>query len=121
MIEEKIKQEFGFLVAVILRTPRELEQIIDDNPFLKERDVDIGRLYVTFLSEVPGKPILNQIQEIHDESDKFIILNKEAYLYCPGGYGRTKFSNNFFEKKLRVTATTRNWNTVNALLDMAKN
>ena len=42
------------------------------------------------------------------------------YLYLPNGYGRTKFNNNFFEKKLRVSATTRNWRTVNSVYDIAE-
>lgn len=36
----------------------------------------------------------------------------------PNGYGRTKLSNAFFERKLKVAATTRNWKTVTALHDM---
>ncbi len=35
-------------------------------------------------------------------------------------YGKTKLSNNFFEKKLDVLATTRNWKTIHALYEMAK-
>ena len=41
------------------------------------------------------------------------------YLRYPNGYGRTKLSNAFLEKQLGVAATTRNWNTVTKLLDMA--
>jgi len=36
-----------------------------------------------------------------------------------GRYGRAKMNNNFFENKLKVPATTRNWKTVNKLLEMA--
>jgi uncharacterized protein (DUF1697 family) len=43
----------------------------------------------------------------------------EIFLFCPGGYGKTKLSNNYFEKKLKIAATTRNWNTINALFNMA--
>jgi uncharacterized protein (DUF1697 family) len=39
-----------------------------------------------------------------------------VFVYCPNGYGNTKLSNTFFENKLKVTATTRNWRTVNELL-----
>jgi uncharacterized protein (DUF1697 family) len=52
--------------------------------------------------------------------DEFIIRDKEVYLFCPNGYGKTKFSNTFFEKKLNVSATTRNWKTVNALFEIAE-
>jgi len=47
-------------------------------------------------------------------------LNREIYLYCPDGYGRTKLSNNAIEKKLSVVSTTRNWRTVNTLLEMCR-
>jgi uncharacterized protein (DUF1697 family) len=46
---------------------------------------------------------------------------KEIYLYCPNGYGGTKFSNDFFERNLGITATTKNWKTVKALFEIASN
>ncbi|MBE3143630.1 MAG: DUF1697 domain-containing protein [Planctomycetes bacterium] len=52
-------------------------------------------------------------------ADEFLVYDKEIYLFCPNGYGRTKLSNNYFERKLRVSATTRNWKTVNALYEIA--
>ena len=55
-----------------------------------------------------------------DGMDRYIIAGREVYLYCPNGYGKTKFSNTFFEKKFKVVATTRNWKTVNALADIAE-
>jgi uncharacterized protein (DUF1697 family) len=42
-----------------------------------------------------------------------------VYLHCPNGYGTTKINNSFFEKRLKVDATTRNWNTVNKLAELA--
>jgi uncharacterized protein (DUF1697 family) len=47
------------------------------------------------------------------------LVGREVYLYCPGGYGNTRFSNTFFEKKLGIAATTRNWRTVNVLANMS--
>ena len=40
--------------------------------------------------------------------------------YCLNGYGNTKLSNNFFENKLKVVPTTRNWKTTNELFNIAK-
>lgn len=34
------------------------------------------------------------------------------------GAGKTKFDQKYIEKKLNVTATIRNWNTVTKLLEM---
>ena len=44
--------------------------------------------------------------------ERLVFVGREVYLYCPNGYGKTKFSNVFIEKKLGVSATTRNWKSV---------
>jgi len=41
------------------------------------------------------------------------------YFYAPYSYGKARMNINFFEKKLKVSATTRNWNTVNKLAKMS--
>ena len=120
MIEEKIARMFKLKVTVLLRTPDELRQIIQDNPFIREKGIDAGKLHVTFLSGVPTESGLKKVSGLMSGPDKFVIVNREVYLYCPNGYGGTKLSNDFFERKLAVAATTRNWKTVNALLNMAK-
>jgi uncharacterized protein (DUF1697 family) len=120
LIGEQISQIFAFPVEVILRNSIEFRQVIRHNPFLKENWVDNDTLYITFLSEHP-REVLNDFLKSGEEGlDKYILVGKEVYLSCPNGYGRTKFSNSFFEKKLGVAATTRNWKTINALADLAE-
>ncbi len=119
-IEEKIIKHFGFEVPVIIRTPKEMQSAIRNNPFLKEKNVDSERMYVTFLEEVPAKDKLEMLSAIQFPHDRFIVKGKEIFLSLPDGAGRTKLTNNFFESKLKVTATTRNWNTVNELVRIAK-
>jgi uncharacterized protein (DUF1697 family) len=60
------------------------------------------------------------IDSAKDASEEYSISGKETFLFLPNGYGRTKLSNNFFEKKPGVSATTRNWRTVNVLMGMAE-
>ena len=50
----------------------------------------------------------------------FRVIGREVYLHCPNGYGNTKINNAFFEKRLKAIATTRNWNTVAKLLELAQ-
>ena len=121
LIENKIGKVFGFDVKVLIRTNNDLKKVIEENPFKKE---DFKHLYITFLSDVPSKNLiknLNRNLEINmkNKSDKFYISKKEIYLFLPEGYGRTKLNNNFFEKKLGVFATTRNLRSVNKLFDIA--
>lgn len=121
IIEKRIKRVFGFDVAVLIRTRNELQKIIEKNPFVNQKGVESSELYVIFLSRAPAETDLKQMKDIQSEPDAFDVSGKEIYLFCPHGYGKTKLSNNFFEKKLNVPATTRNWKTVTMLFSLAKN
>jgi uncharacterized protein (DUF1697 family) len=118
-IREKIARDFGFSVPVIIRSSEEVRRAIEDNPFLKQRGIDSSKLHVTFLSKAPEKDRLKALEALTAKPDQFRYSGTEVYLYCPDGYGRTKLSNNALERVLGVTATTRNWNTVNTLYEMS--
>ena len=118
-IEKAVYKKYGFEVPVIIRTKDEIQKIISTNPFLKEKNIDPRKLHITFLSEIPSAENVESIESIKYSPDRFIISGREIYLHIPVSYGETKLSNNFFEKKLKVRATTRNWNTVNKLLELA--
>jgi uncharacterized protein (DUF1697 family) len=119
-IEEAIHKTFQSVVPVIIRSLLEMEHAIALNPMVAEKDIDKEKLHITFLAEHPLPANLALIKQYDYTPDKFIILQKEVYLYCPNGYGNTKLNNNFFENKLKVRATTRNWKTVNKLVELAK-
>ena len=114
-----MKKEWDYDVTIILKTPIALKKIISKNPFLKGREKETKYFYFTFLADNPSKELLNNIKDFESKDDKFIIKGKEIYVFCPGGYGTTKLNNNFFERKLKVGATTRNWNSINNMVDNA--
>ena len=118
-IEQKIVDDFGFSVPVMIRTPKEMTEVIKRNPITLPA-IDTSKLHVTFLSDVPSKKALEQLQALTVEPEQLCAIGREIYLYCPNGYGKTKLSNAALEKKLSVGATTRNWKTVNTLLSMAR-
>ena len=118
-IEEEIERVFGFSVPVFMRQPKDFQRIIANNPFLTGRNEDPAWLHVTFLYSTPPESRLRYLAPPGEDGDEFYLGDQEIFLFCPNGYGRTKLSNTFFERKLQVTATTRNWKTVNALYEMA--
>jgi uncharacterized protein (DUF1697 family) len=120
LIEKRITRMVGFPVKVLVRTVDELERVITSNPFLQAISHDTAKLYVTFMSDHPSDNSVVRVNAINDGLDRFIIRGGDVYLFCPKGYGRTRFSNSFFEKELAVMATTRNWRTVTALSALAK-
>lgn len=117
-ISESILDSFGFETPVLLRTSEEMEYVVANNPFLKEKDIDSSKLHVTFLADVVQRSSLKTLEKLATSQDRFYSGSREIYLYCPEGYGRTKLSNNAIEKALSVTATTRNWRTTNTLFGM---
>jgi len=117
-IGAQIIESFGFEVPVIVRTLKGMRNVISNNPFLKENGIDSSKLHVTFLSEIVQKTSLEKLAELSTSPDRFYSAPHEIYIYCPVGYGRTKLSNVGIEKALSVTATTRNWKTINKLLEM---
>ncbi|GAA0893482.1 DUF1697 domain-containing protein [Fulvivirga kasyanovii] len=119
-LEQKIMDDYGYEVPVVVTGAEELKQVIDSNPFLIGRSEDPAKLHVTFLAEPPADENVMKIDDSGFLPDEFKIIGESIYLFCPNGYGRTKLTNNFFESKLKVTATTRNWKTVNTLLNMAE-
>jgi len=118
-IEAKIQHDFGFTVPVLIKTSKELAQIVRDNPLLRAKGIDVSKLHVTFLSNAPPKTAASVLEDLATTRERFRISNREIYLYCPDGYGNSKLANNTIEKKFSLVATTRNWRTVNALLKMA--
>ena len=48
-----------------------------------------------------------------------MVGGREVYVHTPDGYAETKFTGTFLERRLGVVSTTRNWNTVTKLCELA--
>jgi uncharacterized protein (DUF1697 family) len=118
-IETALSKQYGFDVPVINRTAEEMKKVVSANPFIKTKGIDISKLHVIFLADKPEPANIKLTREFDYAPDKFIIAGTEIYLHIPGSYAETKLSNKFFENKLKVSATTRNWNTVTKLAELA--
>ena len=118
-IHEKIKEKYGFEVPVLVLQPEDFTAVLDRNPMQEERH-DRKRLYVTFLASEPVPEKKAKLSELDYSPEEYVLDGKVIYFFSPTGYGRAKMNNNFFEQKLKVKATTRNWNTVNKLLAMSQ-
>jgi uncharacterized protein (DUF1697 family) len=120
-IEAAIAQACGFSVRVFTRLPADMERILVGNPYVNGRNEDLSKLHVSFLYRPVEQSTWRVLTALQGIDDEFAPGKMEIFLFCPNGYGKTKLSNGFFERKLGVPVTTRNWNTVQALYKMAKN
>jgi uncharacterized protein (DUF1697 family) len=116
-IEERVASDFGFGVAVLLRTPSELEAIAAENPFLSGK-ADPSQLHVMFLEREPRADATAQLDPARSPPDEFALRGREIYLRLPNGAGRSKLTLDYFEKRLGVRATARNWKTLMKLVEL---
>ena len=119
-IETGIEQHFGFHSDVILRTYSDLKGVVARNPFAPRSDVHPSKLLITFLADDCSEAARNNLLGIKTDSEEMRIDGRELYIYFPVGMGRSKLTPALIEKKLKSTATGRNWNTVTNLLAIAE-
>lgn len=120
VIRKAIFAEFNLDIGVITRTLDEMTKIVSANPFIEESDFDQSKMAVIFLEQNPSDAQVSKVADIDYPPDKFHINGSEIYIYCPSGFGQTKLYTNFFEAKMKVTGTARNWRTLTRLLEIAE-
>jgi uncharacterized protein (DUF1697 family) len=115
-IMDAVLHEKHLAVTVIVKTQGQLEKIASAHP-LASKGNDKS-LYVTVLNATPSKREIEEVMGTNYGADRFTIQGDVIYGCYGQGYGKSKFTNNYFESKLSVSGTTRNWNTIKKLLEM---
>ncbi len=117
-LETGLQDVLGNRVPVLVRTKEELARVIAANPFLPRHDPKI--LHVTFMEAEPDTAAIASVGTTKTDVDQLQVIGREVYLLCPNGYGKTKLTNTFFERRFGSGATTRNWKTITTLGRMAQ-
>ena len=120
LLLEGIQNQFGFDVPVLVKTAAQLKEIINLNPFTNEEDLSDNKVYFVMMNGIPSKDLVQKLQEKSFVHEDFSIIKDCVYLNCKMGYGKAKLNNNLIERKLKVIATTRNYRTMNKLIEMAE-
>ncbi len=110
-IASRIEKRHGLRVPVILRSAAALRQVAASNPFLGA-GAEPKRLHVAFLSAAPDRESVARLDPARSPPDAFAVKGSEVYLSLPNGVGRTRLTNDYFDRMLSATSTLRNWNTV---------
>src|SRR3954470_8895606 len=113
-----IEQEFGLDIAVVIRTRAELGKIVERNPLAKIAR-DPKRYQVSFLDAKPSRDVVRRIEETADAKERVVVDGREIYAWHPDTIARSKLWALLAGQKLGVTATARNWTTVQKLLELA--
>ena len=120
VIEEQVKslilKDFGFDVPTFVTTAEYLEDTVKNNPF---PEAEMKKIYVSLLDEKPEQERVDALNAADFSPEEFVIDDMRVYLFAALGAAKSKLSNNYFESKLKVKATSRNWNTINKLIALA--
>lgn len=118
-IEKAILNDFGFEVPVMVRSAQEFKALLASNPYYNGAVSDVDRLHLTLLKEVPEIAAIEKLKQVDVGDDEFEIVGSSVFIFCTKQYRDTKLGNNFFERKLKVGATTRNWKTILKLIELS--
>jgi uncharacterized protein (DUF1697 family) len=116
--ERLIAERFGLEIAVVARTRAQLAAVVKRNPLGKVA-TDPKRYQATFLSTKLSAKVVKELEALAVSSEQVVAIGREVYAWHPYGVARSKLWAKLAGKDLGVTATSRNWTTVEALLELA--
>jgi uncharacterized protein (DUF1697 family) len=117
-IEAAITSLFDLDVTVLIRSCGELARVVAANP-LPEAVAEPAKLLVVFLSALPTKGRIAALEPDRFAPDEIRVGEQVLYVWYRNGVGRSKVTNDLLDRRLGVVTTSRNWNTVTKLLEMA--
>ncbi len=109
-LESTLRERMGKPVGVCVRTPAELDAIIERNPF---KQAEPNRLLVMFLDRALQRNGLSDL--VIPGREEVRISGREVFVHYPDGMGRSKLKLPFAND-----ATGRNLNTVQKLLALSR-
>lgn len=122
LLKEKIATmiltTYGWEVPILVLQVADLQNAVDGYPWTDKDDREPKDIYLTFLEQAPEPEYIEAVAALAYPGEEYVLQERLIYFYAEKGYGRAKMNNNFFEKKLKVKATTRNWRTTAKLLEM---
>jgi uncharacterized protein (DUF1697 family) len=117
-IETALNTHHGLDVPVVVRSAAEMQTVVAGNPF-PEVEATPKLLHVSFLGETPAADRVAALADVERGDDEYRVVGQDIYLHYPNGLANATFMLNGFDRALRVTSTSRNWNTVVKLAAMA--
>lgn len=124
ILKEKLRcaiaDKYGFDVDIIILTKDEILKAFDNNPFTKTENYDIENLYLCFLENTPNELSINEFIEKYSKLENIQYSNNVLYIQYLTRYSDSKINNNFIESKLKITATTRNFNTIREIIKLSQ-
>ena len=109
-LEAAVNRHMSRDVGVMVRTAKELADVVDANPFAAEPG---NKVAAVFFDEPPPAGAIEAATNIADE--RLALGRREIYVHYPSGQGRSKLN-----LRTKALGTARNMNTVAKLAELAR-
>ncbi|WP_149180739.1 DUF1697 domain-containing protein [Streptomyces sp. TRM49041] len=119
-LEKAVEQHFGFHVDCLVRSGQYLRAVVEACPY-PAAELQPKQLHVTYLSAPVTADRFAGVDQGAYLPEEFRLGDRVLYLYLPDGIGRSKLAEALARPALfKGVTTTRNWNTVLKLAEMAQ-
>lgn len=120
LLESTFEKEFGFEVPTLIRAAQELAAVVAGCPYRVQANADPTRVHATFFDPSPPPEVWAGIDAFSVAPEEFVVAEGVVYMHLPDGIGRARLQGMVDRATRNVTATNRNWRTVLALEQMAR-
>ncbi len=116
-IEAAIEKEFNLKIKTLVRTIDEIKNIVQNNPFAGqfENDKDV---HVFFLDEPMPAEKSELLISNNSENETYFVRDREVFCHLRVSVLDSLMGKDYITKKLKISATARNWRTVNKVLEL---
>ena len=116
LVQDAIRERIGARISAIARTAEQFRATFEQNPFA---NADNTRVYFSLLREHPSSEQREKFLLTDFSPDTVRLIGDALYTLYNTKHSDSKFTNSFFEKHLKVTSTTRNFNTMSKLVELS--
>ncbi len=116
-IESAIEKTFSLSIKVMTRSIAEIKSLAKNNPFAGQFDDD-RYLHLFFLDEQLSDEKRELMLSHANENEMFSIANRAIFCLLRISILDSIVGKGFIDKKLKLSATARNWRTVTKILEL---
>ncbi|OSZ78448.1 hypothetical protein CAP35_09405 [Chitinophagaceae bacterium IBVUCB1] len=118
-ITKGLATALGYQVPVVVIKAATMQAIAIQDAFTNSiKSVSAAKKYVAFLEKKLSNEQISTLASLANPADTYLPQGDVIYISIDETKGKSLFTNMLLEKKLKLYATTRNWNTVCKLAQM---
>lgn len=102
----------GVETEFFVRSARQWNAVVEQNPFAEEARETPGKLVVVFLKKTVSGSAIRTLQSAIKGKEYVSGVRSHVYVMYPDGIGRSRLTAAAIERVLGTPGTARNWNTI---------